>query len=120
MTKSLGGGDDDAGWRSGSRLGALVTASWVQALLGGDPNLSILDVRGEVRQTKVEDDVSHVFTEYVGLQGDNVDGHVPGAVFIDWVKVGVLLLPPLLLILLLLLLLLLPPLLLILLVGLAR
>jgi len=36
---------------------------------------------------KVEDDGSHLFTDYVGLRGDYVDGHIPGAVFVDWVKV---------------------------------
>ena len=82
--KAPGGGDDDAGWRSGSRLGGLVTPAWVQARLG-DPNFSILDVRGEVRKLGVSSD-GFEDHEYVGLQGDYVDGHIPGAVFVDWTK----------------------------------
>lgn len=65
-------------------LSSLVTPEWVQSKMN-DPNLSILDIRGEVKKAVVGQD-GYQGTDYVALQSDYVDGHVPGAVFVDWTK----------------------------------
>lgn len=49
-----------------------------------DPDLAILDIRGEVAKGPVQPDGSQA-TQYVALHGDYVDAHIPHAVFVDWV-----------------------------------
>ena len=62
----------------------LVSPAWLQAHLE-DPDLAVLDIRGEVAKSAIQPDGSQA-TQYVALQSDYVDGHIPGAVFVDWTR----------------------------------
>ncbi|CAM9718375.1 unnamed protein product [Chrysoparadoxa australica] len=57
-----------------------VTTEWLAEHLG---DVKLLDVRGVVLKEQQGDLIK---TEYAGLQGDYVDSHIPGAVFVDWTK----------------------------------
>lgn len=85
----------------------LVSPAWLEAHLD-DPDLAILDIRGEVAKGPVQADGSQVrlqvcvdrsddpptmaqspsdlcqATEYRALQSDYADGHIPGAAFVSW------------------------------------
>lgn len=58
----------------------LVETSWLAEHLD-DPQLRIVDMRGYVR-TVERDGVQEA--EYVGAREDYEQGHIPGAVYIDW------------------------------------
>ena len=58
--------------------GALVSTEWLAAHLH-DPELRIVDVRGEVRPPGSS-------PRYRGRPEDYEAGHVPGAVFVDWTR----------------------------------
>ncbi|SRR5579875_231966 len=58
----------------------LVETSWLAEHLH-DPQLRVVDMRGYVR-TVVRDGVQDA--EYVGARGEYEQGHIPGAVYIDW------------------------------------
>jgi thiosulfate/3-mercaptopyruvate sulfurtransferase len=61
----------------------LAKPSEIEPLLG-NPQLVLLDVRGEVR---VETDAHGVQrAEYVGLPDVYAEGHIPGAIFVDWTR----------------------------------
>ena len=58
----------------------LVETSWLAEHLG-DPHLRIVDMRGYVRTVErngLQD------AEYVGARADYEQGHIPGAIYIDW------------------------------------
>ncbi|HEV2583271.1 MAG TPA: sulfurtransferase [Ktedonobacteraceae bacterium] len=58
----------------------LVETSWLHERLD-DPRIRIVDMRGYVR-TIERDGVQ--LAEYVGARDEYVQGHIPGAVYIDW------------------------------------
>src|SRR5712692_11453428 len=58
----------------------LVETSWLAEHLH-DPNVRIVDMRGYVRT--VEHDVVQK-ASYVGARDEYEQGHIPGAVYIDW------------------------------------
>ncbi len=58
----------------------LVETSWLAEHLN-DPHLRIVDMRGYVR-TVVHDGIQDAL--YVGARDEYVQGHIPGALYIDW------------------------------------
>jgi len=60
----------------------LVETSWLQEHLG-DEHLRVVDMRGYVRTTE-RDGVQQA--EYVGARDEYEQGHIPGAVYIDWTR----------------------------------
>jgi thiosulfate/3-mercaptopyruvate sulfurtransferase len=48
------------------------------------------DIRGEVKKEQAPG-ADFVATVYEGLHSDYLDAHIPGAVFVDWTKVGIVL-----------------------------
>jgi thiosulfate/3-mercaptopyruvate sulfurtransferase len=58
----------------------LVETSWLQEHLR-DPRIRVVDMRGYVRTTE-QDGVQQA--EYVGAREEYEQGHIPGAVYIDW------------------------------------
>lgn len=56
--------------------GPLVSVDWLDAHLG---DVRVVDVRGEVRPPGEK-------PRYLPKRGDYDDGHVPGAVFVDWTR----------------------------------
>lgn len=63
--------------------GTLVETDWLEANLG-NPELRIIDIRGEVKSIPTEDGKRR--TEYSAARGDYDAGHIPGAQFVDWTK----------------------------------
>ncbi|MBA2395854.1 MAG: sulfurtransferase [Ktedonobacteraceae bacterium] len=62
------------------RQNFLVETSWLAEHLH-DPHLRIVDMRGYVRMVE-QNGVQNA--EYVGARADYEQGHIPGAVYIDW------------------------------------
>jgi thiosulfate/3-mercaptopyruvate sulfurtransferase len=62
------------------RQSFLVETSWLAEHLH-DPHLRIVDMRGYVRMIE-QNGVQNA--EYVGARADYEQGHIPGAVYIDW------------------------------------
>ncbi len=60
----------------------LVETDWLNAHLQ-DPNLRIVDMRGYVR-TVMHDGVQEAM--YVGASDEYEQGHIPGAIYIDWTQ----------------------------------
>ncbi len=60
----------------------LVETSWLQEHLG-DAHLRVVDMRGYVRTTE-RDGVQQA--EYMGARDEYEQGHIPGAVYIDWTR----------------------------------
>lgn len=56
----------------------LVTTEWLYEHLS-DPNIRVVDIRGHV--APATDPLPHYFNH----QGDYLQSHIPGAVFVDWV-----------------------------------
>lgn len=54
---------------------------------GGRDQVVIIDIRGRVNKER-EEGSDYFFTTYEGLKDDYLDGHIPGAAFVDWTKVG--------------------------------
>lgn len=49
--------------------------------------VALVDIRGQV--IKHRDEGSDFFsTAYEGMRAEYLDAHIPGAVFVDWTKVG--------------------------------
>lgn len=61
--------------------GTLVETAWLAANLR-DPDLRIVDIRGAVRMSPSGDGEPRA--EYVSARDEYDQGHVPGAVFVDW------------------------------------
>ena len=59
----------------------LVETSWLAEHLN-DPHLRIVDMRGYVRTVTLEDGVQEA--TYVGARDEYEQGHIPGALYIDW------------------------------------
>ncbi len=64
--------------------GTVVSARWLSDNLGR-PGLVVADIRGYVHSTAIDDD-GHQVAQYVGAPEEYAEGHIPGAVFIDWTK----------------------------------
>lgn len=60
----------------------LVETSWLQEHLD-DPRIRIVDMRGYVRTTE-QDGVQQA--QYTGAREEYEQGHIPGAVYIDWTR----------------------------------
>src|SRR5690348_12958776 len=61
----------------------LVETDWLAEHLQ-DPNLRIVDMRGYVRTVTVQPGVQEA--SYVGAREEYAQGHIPGAVYIDWTQ----------------------------------
>jgi thiosulfate/3-mercaptopyruvate sulfurtransferase len=59
--------------------GPIVTTAWLAEHLR-DPQVRVLDVRGKVLP------VTHPGSRYLAKREDYEAGHIPGAVFVDWLK----------------------------------
>ena len=59
----------------------LVETSWLAEHLK-DPHLRVVDMRGYVRTTTVQDGVQEAL--YVGARDEYEQAHIPGAIYIDW------------------------------------
>lgn len=64
-----------------SAIDPVVTTEWLADHLQ-DPNLRVVDVRGHVRTRQVAPGVEAA--DYEGAAGEYLDGHIPGAVYLDW------------------------------------
>ena len=60
----------------------LVETSWLEEHLG-DSSIRIVDMRGYVRTTE-QDGIQQA--EYAGAREEYEQGHIPGAVYIDWTR----------------------------------
>eukprot|EP00250_Pteridium_aquilinum_P001927 c12135_g1_i1 orf=124-1209(-) len=76
---SSNGGRSHYSW-----MDPVVSSDWLSHRLA---DVCILDVRGSVVTNSLEDGVEK--SEYVMSYDDYLEGHIPGSVFIDWVKDGV-------------------------------
>lgn len=59
----------------------LVETAWLAAHLD-DPNVRIVDMRGEVRSQT--DETGYQTAQYLGRRDQYEAGHIPGAVYLDW------------------------------------
>lgn len=59
----------------------LAEPEWLAAHLG-DPAIRVIDLRGAVRTVTAEDGSQQAV--YTGLEDEYRQGHIPGAVFVDW------------------------------------
>lgn len=60
---------------------SIVSTEWLEANLD-DPGLRIIDIRGYVKSTPLGG--GHESAEYVGARNEYDEGHIPGAVYVDW------------------------------------
>ncbi|KAI5081847.1 hypothetical protein GOP47_0001590 [Adiantum capillus-veneris] len=67
-----------------SRTDPVVSTEWLNRRLA---DVCILDVRGTVQTRVVEPGVEK--SDYMAFYDDYLEGHIPGAVFFNWVKDGV-------------------------------
>lgn len=63
--------------------GSIVSTEWLEANLN-DNGLRIIDIRGYVKSTDLGG--GHQSAEYVGARDEYDDGHIPGAVYVDWTQ----------------------------------
>ena len=61
----------------------LVTTAWLAEHLE-DPNVCVVDMRGYVSTRPIEPGVEEA--SYRGAYEEYLDGHIPGAVYLDWTK----------------------------------
>lgn len=61
--------------------GTLVDAEWLREQLD-EPNLRVVDIRGYVKTEDRGEGRQHA--EYVGARDEYDEGHIPGAVYVDW------------------------------------
>ncbi len=62
--------------------GSLVSTDWLEEHLD-DPELRIVDIRGYVKSEPDGDD-GHQLATYTAAPEEYAEGHIPGAVFVDW------------------------------------
>jgi thiosulfate/3-mercaptopyruvate sulfurtransferase len=67
----------------GIRAGILVSTEWLAAHLD-DPELRIVDMRGQVATSEPEPGVQKAI--YRGRPEDYATAHIPGAVYLDWTR----------------------------------
>ena len=63
--------------------GSIVTTEWLEENLN-DYGLRIIDIRGYVKSTDLGG--GHQTAEYVGAREEYDEGHIPGAVYVDWTQ----------------------------------
>jgi thiosulfate/3-mercaptopyruvate sulfurtransferase len=63
----------------------LVETSWLAEHLQ-DPDIRIVDMRGYVRTVTDNEATGHQVAHYVGAPEEYQQGHIPGAVYIDWTR----------------------------------
>ena len=63
----------------------LVETDWVAEHLH-DPNLRIVDMRGYVRTITDDEKTGHQVAHYIGALEEYQQGHIPGAVYLDWTQ----------------------------------
>lgn len=63
----------------------LVETDWVAAHLD-DPNIRIVDMRGYVRTITDDEKTGHQVAHYIGALEEYQQGHIPGAVYLDWTQ----------------------------------
>ena len=61
----------------------LVTTAWLADQLD-NPQVRIVDMRGIVRRREVEPGVDEA--DYLGAKDEYLQGHIPGAVYVDWTQ----------------------------------
>jgi len=61
----------------------LVTTDWLAEHLR-DPDLRVVDIRGYVRKTDLEEGRQRA--EYLGAREEYEEAHIPGAVYVDWTR----------------------------------
>ncbi len=61
----------------------LVSCEWLSDRLG-QPDLRIVDMRGHVRTRPLAEGVEAA--DYLGARDEYLEGHIPGAVYIDWTQ----------------------------------
>ena len=66
-----------------SGVGDLVSASWLAERLS-DPNIRVVDIRGYVRTEDLGGGRQR--GTYAGAPEEYAEGHIPGAVFVDWTQ----------------------------------
>lgn len=66
-----------------SGVGDLVSASWLAERLN-DPNIRVVDIRGYVRTEDLGGGRQR--GTYAGAPEEYAEGHIPGAVFVDWTQ----------------------------------
>jgi thiosulfate/3-mercaptopyruvate sulfurtransferase len=59
----------------------LVETAWLATHLN-DPNIRVVDMRGYVKLKNYEDGFQEA--DYTGARGEYEQGHIPGAVYLDW------------------------------------
>ncbi len=59
----------------------LVETDWLAEHLN-DPQVRVVDMRGYVKLTNFEDGYQE--SEYIGARDDYEQGHIPGAIYLDW------------------------------------
>ncbi len=62
---------------------SIVTTDWLEQHLQ-DPNVRVLDIRGTVVTKEIAPNVDKA--DYRGLPEAFLEGHIPGASFVDWTK----------------------------------
>src|SRR5688572_23353933 len=62
---------------------ALVSTEWLQAHLD-DPNLRVVDMRGYVKSFDIGEGKQDAI--YTGAPDEFAEGHIPGAVYVDWTR----------------------------------
>ncbi len=68
-----------------SREHFLVETSWLAEHLQ-DPDIRIVDMRGYVRTVTDDQATGHQVAHYVGAPEEYQQGHIPGAIYIDWTR----------------------------------
>jgi Rhodanese-related sulfurtransferase len=61
----------------------LVETNWLAEHLH-DPEIRIVDMRGYVRTVTDDEQAGHQVAHYVGAPEEYQQGHIPGAVYVDW------------------------------------
>ncbi len=73
-----------AGEKNGNgRAGHLVETAWLEEHLT-DPQIRVVDIRGYVVTKNFEDGYQEA--EYKGAKEEYQEGHIPGAIYLDWTK----------------------------------
>jgi thiosulfate/3-mercaptopyruvate sulfurtransferase len=62
---------------------SLVSAQWLVERLG-EPGIRVIDIRGAVRAFDAGN--GRQVATYEALEADYLEGHIPGAVFVDWTR----------------------------------
>src|SRR5438105_4166016 len=80
MSDSLAGQDFAA--RRTAHL--IETGELAERIAAGDPTIRIVDMRGAVRTSLIAEGVQAA--EYCGVRSEYEQGHIPGALYLDWTR----------------------------------